>query len=200
MEEEDGDDSETYYQVTLFQSDYDEPRQLHGLTMEAMNKVVLDCGAAGTVCGNIWMKCYIDSLNDEEKDKIVYKTSNNKFKFGDGEKVCSQQLVKIPAVIGKTSVFIETDIVNKDIPLLLSKKSMKKADTELNFRDDTVTMFNQKLNLQVTKSGHYTIPLGRNKQIMEKVNRNEKVRITLVTSHNMSPKDMAIKLHCQFVH
>ena len=50
-------DSETFYQVTLFQSDFDEPRQLRGLTREAMNTAVLDCGAAGTVCGKMWLKC-----------------------------------------------------------------------------------------------------------------------------------------------
>ena len=168
--------------------------------MEAMNKAVLDCGAAGTVCGDIWMKCYIDSLDEDEKNKIVYKSSNNKFKFGDGEKVCSQQLVRIPALIGQRKIFIETDVVNKNIPLLLSKKSMKKADTELNFRDDTVMMFNQKLNLQVTKSGHYTIPLDQKQQILEKIDRKEIVAITLLNFKNMSYKDMAIKLHRQFVH
>ena len=81
------DESETYYQVTLFQSDYEEPRhdprQLRGLTREAMNTAVLDCGAAGTVCGDLWLKCYIDTLNERDEDNIVYSTSNNKFKFGN---------------------------------------------------------------------------------------------------------------------
>ena len=58
------DDSETYYQVTLFQSDYEEPRQLRGLTREALNTAVLDCGAASTVCGDLWLKCYIGSTCD----------------------------------------------------------------------------------------------------------------------------------------
>ena len=168
--------------------------------MEAMNKAVLDCGASGTVCGDVWMNCYIDSLDEKERNKIVYKVSHNKFKFGDGEKVCSQQLVKIPALIGQKKIFIETDVVKKDIPLLLSKKSMKKADTELNFRDDTVTMLNQKIDLQVTRSGHYTIPLDQNQQIIEKVDRKETVAITLLNSNNMSYKDIAIKLHRQFAH
>ena len=178
--EEDTENLETYYHITLFQSDYDEPQQLHGLTMEAINKAVLNCGAASTVCGDVWMKCYIDSLDEKEKDKIVYKSSNNKFKFGYGEKVCSQQLVKIPALVGQRKIFIETDVVKKNIPLLLFKNSMKKADTELNFRDDTVRMFNQKLNLQVRKSGHYTMLLDQNKKIMMKIDRKEIVTIILL--------------------
>ena len=81
--------------------------------------------------------------------------------------MCSQQLVKIPAIIGLTRVFINTDAVRKNIPLLLSKKSMKTAGTELNFRDDSVIMFDQKLQLHVTESGHYTIPLSINQQLLE---------------------------------
>ena len=108
--------------------------------------------------------------------------------------------MKIPALIGQKKVFIETDVVNKDIPLLLSKTSMKNANTELNFRDDTVTMLDQKVDLNVTRSGHYTISIGRNKQIIDKLKRNEKVNITLLASKDMSYKDMAIKLHRQFGH
>ena len=83
--EDDFDNHETYYEITLFQSDYDEPKQLIGLTREARNKAVLDCGASGTVCGDVWMKYYVDSLDDTERNKIIYKVSHNKFKFGDGE-------------------------------------------------------------------------------------------------------------------
>ena len=194
------DDPEGFYHVTLFQSDYEEPRQLRGLTREAMNTAVLDCGAASTVCGDLWLKCYIDTLDEKDKDLIVYSASNNKFKFGDGNKVCSQHLVKFLSLIGQKEVFIETDVVNKDIPLLLSKTSMKNANTELNFRDDTVTMLDQKVDLNVTRSGHYTISIGRNKQIIDKLKRNEKVNITLLASKDMSYKDMAIKLHRQFGH
>ena len=199
MTEKYSDEPETYH-VTLFQSDFEEPQQLCGLTKEALNTAVLDCGAAGTVCGDLWLKCYIDSLNEKDKNLIEYRKSSNKFKFGDGNKVCSQQLVKIPAVIGQSEVFIETDVVDKDIPLLLSKKSMKAAGTELNFRDDTVTMLDQKLDLNVTESGHYTIPIGRHSRIVERLNRNENVKITLAISKDMSPKDMALKLHRQFGH
>ena len=199
MTETYSDEPETYH-VTLFQSDFEEPHQLRGLAKEALNAAVLDCGAAGTVCGDLWLKCYIDSLNEKDKNLIEYRKSGNKFKFGDGNKVCSQQLVKIPAVIGQSEVFIETDVIDKDIPLLLSKKSMKAAGTELNFRDDTVTMLDQKLDLNVTESGHYTIPIGRHSRIIDRLNRNENVNITLAISKDMSPKDMALKLHRQFGH
>ena len=37
---------------------------------------------------------------------------------------------------------------------------MKKADTQINFKEDEVTMLGQKLKLHFTTSGHYSVPLG----------------------------------------
>ena len=41
--------------------------------------------------------------------------------------------VILPATIGHTKVNKKTDVVEADIPLLLSKYSMKKADTTIDF-------------------------------------------------------------------
>ena len=61
-------------------------------------------------------------------------------------------------------------------------------------------MLDQKLNLNVTESGHYTISIGRHSRIIDRLNRNENVKITLAISKDMSCKDMALKLHRQFGH
>ena len=36
---------------------------------------------------------------------------------------------------------------------------MKKADTQINFKNDKVTMLGQKLKLKFASNGHYAIPL-----------------------------------------
>ena len=36
---------------------------------------------------------------------------------------------------------------------------MKNADTQINFKNDEVTMLGQKLKLKFTSSGHYAMPL-----------------------------------------
>ena len=55
------------------------------------------------------------------------------FRFGDRRGVTSKMTVILPATIGHTKVNIKTDVVEADIPLLLSKYSMKKADTTIDF-------------------------------------------------------------------
>ena len=47
--------------------------------------------------------------------------------FGDGNQVIATESVTLPAKIGKNLLFINADIVEKDIPLLLSIESMTKV-------------------------------------------------------------------------
>ena len=55
---------------------------------------------------------------------------------------------------------LNADIVASDILLLLSRKSMKKANMALDFKDDHAIIFDQSIQLLVTKSGHYAIPIN----------------------------------------
>ena len=65
--------------------------------------------------------------------------------------------VTIPAKINSTDVSIVTDLVNDDIPLLLSKEAMKKVNTQINLSSDSFFMFGTKPPLIFTNSGHYAI-------------------------------------------
>ena len=106
----------------------------------------------------------------------------------------------IPATIGKVDVSIETDVINTNIPLFLSKASMKSANTEINFKDDTVRMLGQKQEVIVTSSGHYAITLNNKVDILKDVT-TKGASITLnVSKYENDKRKMALKLHCQFSH
>ena len=47
----------------------------------------------------------------------------------------------IPVVIGSKQFTLNTDVVPNDIPLLLSKKSMKTANMTLDFKNDSTIIF-----------------------------------------------------------
>lgn len=57
--------------------------------------------------------------------------------------VYSTKRLKIPAKTGETRCHIETEVVSADVPLLLSKASMKRAGTVLDMGNDRVVMFNK---------------------------------------------------------
>ena len=62
---------------------------------------------------------------------------------------------------------LNTDIEASDIPLLLPRKSMKKANIILDYKNDHAVIFDQSIQLIVTKSGHYAIPINPYKTILK---------------------------------
>ena len=77
--------------------------------------------------------------------------------------------VDIPIVLGKQHLMLNTDIVASDILILLSRKSMKKADTTLAFKNDNAIVFGESVKLITTKSGHYTIPIPTYKTVLNNI-------------------------------
>ena len=187
-------------EVVLHQSDYDNPDELKYLMSETWSSAVLDCGASKTVCGKEWFSQFTNNLQQEQKDQIIYSSSNHVYRFGDGRKIQAIQCAKIPAIIGSNYCQIETDIIDGDIPLLFSKSSMKRGNMKINFQDDTITMLNENIPLVTTSSGHYAIPITKPKQIINNIERDLFTSVTLTVSNSMTDQDMAIKLHRQFAH
>ena len=54
------------------------------LTSEARNCAVLDSGCTSTVAGKTWVECYIQSLLDDDLQKVIHENSTKIFKFGGG--------------------------------------------------------------------------------------------------------------------
>ena len=159
------------HQVTLFQSNLVTGDCMKIFVAESMCSAILDSGATATVSGKNWMDAYVESLPTEKQELITVHSSGSSFKFGSGKVHSSIHKMRIPANIGKEEIFIVTDVVDIDIPMLLSKSSMKKAGTEINFKDDSVTMLGHKQNVVITSSGHYAIPLNEKRDILNDVCR-----------------------------
>ena len=168
-------------------------------TCETMSVGVLDSGAPNSVCGSKWLKCYLSTLSEKDKKEVTYEKTNNYYKFGCCRKIKADQKVTIPAVIGEKDIMIKMDTVEGELPLLLSRQFMKKTKADLNFEDDTIQILGQKLNLILTESGHYALPLGKNRQILADSQRDPEMKLTL-HAKNMSTTEVARKLHRQFSH
>ena len=109
------------------------------LSIDARNCAVLDSACSSTVCREIWLENYLNSLDHEDRRKIKRSFGRKTFKFGGGERLKSKGEYNLPAVIAGKVVTIKTDVVESDIPLLLSRQAMKmdlKSDTAQNFDKD----------------------------------------------------------------
>ena len=168
------------------------------LVVESFNCAILDSACSSTVCGNDWLQSYIHSLSEKEVLKVTEKDSNTTFRFGDGEVHTSMKKVKIPVTIVGKKINIETDVVDCGIPLLLSKKSMKRGRIKIDLENDTAVILGRKLKLACTSSGHYCIPLidgGESRR------STEEILFTLKGEEERKEKERNIrKLHHQFGH
>ena len=194
------DDGNAEHHVTLYQAAFIGEYSMKTFVAESMSAAILDSGASSTVCGKTWMECYVDGLPAENREKVVYKPSLNSFKFGSGSIFPSLYKAKLPAVVGGKKIMIETDVVDSDIPMLLSKSAMKKADTSINFKDDSVNMFGVKQEIIATSSGHYAVPLNKSLDILKDVSTNKASIILHSESVRGDKMKMAQKLHAQFSH
>ena len=89
-------------------------------------------------------------MDKAEKQSVQIHPSDTAFKFADGHEAVSYEQHRIPEFIGKKTLFIETNVVDNEIPLLLSEAAMKKVGTELDFCDDTATVLGENVKLSRT--------------------------------------------------
>ncbi|XP_066911985.1 uncharacterized protein [Clytia hemisphaerica] len=169
---------------------------------ETLGTAVLDSGCTKNVCGKTWLGCYLETLDKNQLSTVKEFKSSTSFKFGNGDSVESLKKVKVPAYIGGKNVFIETDVIDGDLPLLLSKDAMKKAEMNIDFIHDNVTIFGQTQKLMFTSSGHYCIPLGYCTNDLNSNRKSECDSLALFGSTNSveEKKGMMQKLHRQFSH
>lgn len=134
--------------------------KLSKLVREARGCAVLDSGCSTTVCGVKWLDEFLGEFSDAEWASIVEEKSSATFTFADGVTVPSLKCITLPCSIGGIKGNIKTDVVDCNIPLLLSKKSMKKANVVLNFGSDQVTINGSRMDLKTSSSGHYLLPIS----------------------------------------
>ena len=102
----------------------------------------------------------------------------------------------IPAVIAGKQVTINTDVVNSDIPLLLSRMTMKQTGVKMDLEHDRAEIFGQDVDLNITSFGHYCI----------RIDKTEKIPVETVCAVNLDDigenerYKILPKLHRQFAH
>ena len=166
---------------------------------QTVGATILDSGCSKTVCGKVWYECFLETLPEGVAAKLKNKESDSTFRFGNGSELKSLFHVSLPARLAGKDVVIGTDVIDSDIPLLLSKNSMKKADTVIDFEKDEVWLFGRKQKLCCTDSGHYYVPLA--KTLPTNTKDPEILFMRNLESKTKSEKyKIAQKLHKQFSH
>ena len=116
---------------------------------EAATSGVADTACTKTVAGESWFINYCRKLdNDLLNETEIYPSKT--FKFGDSRKVFPFQKVVIPVQIANHSCKISCEIVKDNIPLLLSKQSLKQAGAIINMQNDKAIIFDTEVDLHLS--------------------------------------------------
>ena len=159
---------------------------------------VLDSACTKTVVGKKWLEEYKASLSEEQRKQILESKENSSslFRFGDGVRKRAQYRIKIPVYVAERNVKLLVDVVECDIPLLMSKETMEGMKMKIDFETGVANVLGQDINLVSTRSGHYCIPLSQCiKEEVCVVFNNE-----LERKSREDKKRSALKLHRQFCH
>lgn len=118
------------------------------------------------------------------------------FNFGGGTCLKSKREYSLPAVIAGKVVMMKTDVVESDIPLLLSRTAMKKAAMKMDLQNDTAIIMGIEVALNLTKPEHYCIPIHKSEEVpVESV-----CAAKLDTLSKQDRFKTLLKLHRQFAH
>ena len=184
--------------IVLFSDLHD--NNLNHLLGETIGMAILDSGCTRTVCGNQWLDTYLDTLSTIERKSVFSKPSVCSFRFGDGQVYDSNRSVVIPIHFGSQKAQLEVNIVSCNVPLLLSRLSLKRANSKLDFSNDKINILGEQVPIHISNSGHYCISLSRTTNCTTR--DTEKIFFTspVVTGDTTGNKTKVLKLHKQFAH
>ena len=129
---------------------------------------------------------------------LEYHKCNTKFRFGDGPVVTSVEKVLLPITLGSRKFNLDTCIVESDVPLLISRPSLERADATISFGTKEIWIGFEQIPVVEFKSGHMGVPLiSRNiKQTVKQV----LFSCPLQQNDDKANEKKILKLHKQFAH
>ena len=142
--------------VTLFT---DGPVEEAGLLYDTHGHGLIDCGCTKTVCGKAWLDSYLESLPRSDHMMIEYLKGDTKFRFGDSPVITSTDKVILPIKLGPKKFSLETCIVPSDVPLLISRSSLERADATIGFGSKEIWIGDEQVPVVEFKSGHMGVSL-----------------------------------------
>ena len=157
-------------------------------TSEADGSAGMDSCCTRTIMGKVWYDSFRSKLS-KELDKLVkgpFKSKTN-FLFGNGGRKDSLGRYHLPLDLHGCRAIMAVELVDSDIPLLISKPSMTRAGIVLDFCQGTTTVFGIKRNMVETSIGHPII------RVLPEGEKEEFQDVVLVTmADGTEPEDRQI--------
>ena len=133
--------------------------------------MIVDSGTTKTVAGATWMRNYMKTLTQNEKDEIRKQPEKRFFRFGNSVRYPSQEEFTIPFKLGRLNINLHVSIVEASIPLLLGKPDLKRFGFIMDFETDTIFISKtfETFGLETTVTGHLALPIKEEEHVDDSV-------------------------------
>ena len=116
--------------------------------------------ACTTVCGHNWINNYVSALTDEQRQLVQKYKTGAKIMFGGGTMSKSLQRVNIPVCFGDLNCYLNVEVIQGNLPLLLSVKSPKKMRAIIDVHKHMMIIPElAPIDLEELASGHFAVEI-----------------------------------------
>ena len=109
-----------------------------------------------TVCSQVWLDCCLQFLSNEVQQLVDTKREETSARIGNRKVFKSVKCVTLSAFSANKNM-LKAEVIENDIPLLLSKDAVKKSKTNNDFSNKKITIFDEEVLIKFCTSGHYCI-------------------------------------------
>ena len=183
--------------VTLFTGEA--TAEQYALLCKSLSHGILDSGCTKTVAGKAWVAEFMETLTEEQKATVQRSERQSKtlYKFGDGKESKSCREIRLPLSLWGTERFVSVDVIENDIPLLISRPLMTELKLTIDTEKHEVSVDGKRRPLVINSSGHYLLPVS----LFANTQASVVLHTTAVPSLSTAEKrKKALKLHRQFAH
>ena len=125
------------------------------------NATVISSNVSKSVCGLPWLRSYLNSLSPQEKSQIVETSSSHVFNFRKVGPVTSMKKLVIPLIkddARRKQINVEVEVVDRNIPLCLSRSTLKRSKARIDSNTETVVISGVRCHFNISKHGlHYLL-------------------------------------------
>ena len=128
-------------------------------TAECHQVALLDSACSKNVVGEEWIREYVSNLSEEDKELLKVSDARSKYSFGGSDPIAAADAVRVPCIIAGKKTFLWADVVNRNIPFLISKEEMAKRGFKLDLGTSTIEVDGEVIPVITTESGLIGISL-----------------------------------------
>ena len=107
-----------------------------------------------TVTGTKWLEDYIDNLSDSYRRMVKPGRTNTEFKIGNEEVTPAYRAFIIPVMIYGKLTTLRVEVLNANLPLIISGQTMKKMGVIIDYPHDELTIFGLTKSMIRSPAGH----------------------------------------------